>query len=73
MAYKVVWPLEALNDIQGIAEYIERDSHAYASSVATKILEKARLLETFPFSGRVVPEEMNEKASSKNSVPPSQI
>ncbi len=60
MDYKVVWSLDSLNDILQIAEYIERDSHAYASSVVTKILDKTRLLKTFPFSGRVVPEEANE-------------
>jgi plasmid stabilization system protein ParE len=60
MDYKVVWSPNSLNDVLEIAEYIERDSHAYASSVVTKILDKTRLLRTFPFSGRVVPEEMNE-------------
>ncbi len=60
MDYKVVWSLDSLNDILQIAEYIERDSHAYASSVVTKILDKTRLLKSFPFSGRVVPEEMEE-------------
>jgi len=60
MDYKVVWSLDSLNDILQIAEYIERDSHAYASSVVTKILGKTRLLKSFPFSGRVVPEEMEE-------------
>ncbi len=60
MDYKVTWSIEALNDILEIAEYIDRDSHAYASSVVTKILAKAKLIKTLPFSGRIVPEEMNE-------------
>ncbi|MFH1076680.1 MAG: type II toxin-antitoxin system RelE/ParE family toxin [Pseudomonadota bacterium] len=49
-----------MNDIEEIARYIERDSHFYAASVVTKILQKMSLVKTFPFSGRVVPEEGNE-------------
>ena len=60
MDYQVVWSLEALNHIEEIARYIERDSHFYAASVVTRILQKTSLLKTFPFSVRVVPEEMDE-------------
>ncbi len=60
MDYQVVWSPEALNDIEEIARYIERDSHFYAASVVTRILQKTSLLKTFPFSVRVVPEEMDE-------------
>ena len=60
MDYQVVWSLEALNDIEEIAIYIERDSHFYAASVVTRILQKTSILKTFPFSGRVVPEEMDD-------------
>lgn len=60
MGYQVIWTEEALNDIEMIAGYIERDSFFYAASVVTKILQKTSLLKAFPFSGRVVPEEGNE-------------
>lgn len=60
MDYQVIWSLEALTDLEEIAEYIERDSHFYACSVVTKILSTTSLLSTFPLSGRVVPEEENE-------------
>ncbi len=60
MDYQVIWSLEALKDIEGIAEYIERDSHFYACSVVTRILSTTALLCTFPISGRIVPEEDNE-------------
>lgn len=59
MDYKVIWSLEALNDIEEIAKYIERDSHFYACSVVTKILSTTDLLSTLPLSGRIVPEEGN--------------
>jgi len=60
MDYKVIWTDEALEDIEKIAEYIEKDSHYYASSVVTKILNTTRNLSTFPYSGRILPEEEND-------------
>jgi toxin ParE1/3/4 len=60
MDYKVTWTTEALEDIEKIAEYIEKDSHYYASSVVTKIIETTRDLSLFPSSGRILPEEKNE-------------
>jgi toxin ParE1/3/4 len=59
MAYKVIWTEEALSDIEKIAEYIEKDSPFHASLVVTKIFALSDLIVTFPFSGRVVPEEYN--------------
>ena len=57
MDYRVIWSLEAVEDVEEIAKYIERDSHIYAASVVTKILRTTSLLKTFPLSGRIVPEE----------------
>jgi len=56
MDYRVTWSPEALDDVEAIAEYIERDSPAYARAVVQKILASIRKLVTFPQSGRVVPE-----------------
>jgi len=56
MDFKVVWSPEALEDLEVIAEYIERDSRFYASAVVTKILEIAESLKNFPKTGRIVPE-----------------
>jgi hypothetical protein len=36
MAHKVVWSPEALEDIQGIADYIARDSRSYAAAVVQR-------------------------------------
>jgi len=60
MDYKVIWTYEALEDIEKIAEYIEKDSHYYASCVVTKILETTGNLSIFPYSGRILPEKENE-------------
>lgn len=56
MDYRVVWSPEAVEDLESIAEYIERDSMFYARSVVSKILEASRNIKEFPLIGRVVPE-----------------
>ncbi len=60
MDYKVVWSPEATEDIQSIAEYIQRDSEFYARAVVTKILDVTRSIKDFPLIGRIVPELENE-------------
>ena len=41
MARRVIWSRVAANDLQSIAEYIERDSPSYAAAVTDKILTLA--------------------------------
>ncbi len=56
MEYRVTWSPEAVEDLESIAEYIERDSSFYAQSVISRILEASRNIKEFPLIGRVVPE-----------------
>lgn len=56
MARGLVWSPEAIEDIESIASYIERDSAWYAKAVASKIVETAEMISGFPEMGRVVPE-----------------
>ena len=56
MAFKLEWSQEAIEDIESIANYIEKDSIFYAKSVVSKIFEKAEVLIDFPHLGRKVPE-----------------
>ena len=56
MAIKLEWSEEALEDMESIATYIEKDSPMYAKSVVSKFFEKANILEEFPELGRKVPE-----------------
>ena len=56
MARALVWSPEAIEDIESIASYIERDSAWYAKAVASKIIETAETIPGFPELGRVVPE-----------------
>jgi len=57
---EVVWTTPALDDLRDIVGYISRDSRVYAERFATRVLEATRRLEDFPYSGRLVPEFMEE-------------
>ena len=59
MAFKLEWSEEALEDIESIATYIEKDSPFYAKSIVSKIFEKAEILKDFSELGRVIPETNN--------------
>jgi len=48
MDLRVDWSLEAIEDVEAIAEYISRDSEFYARAVVTKIVEVSRSLGEFP-------------------------
>jgi len=56
MALKLEWSEEALEDIESIAIYIEKDSPIYAKSVVSKFFEKAEIVQEFSQLGRIVPE-----------------
>lgn len=56
MARGLGWSPEAIEDIEAIASYIERDSPWYAKAVASKIVETAETILDFPEQGRTVPE-----------------
>jgi len=60
MDFKVAWSPEAIEDLEAIAEYIERDSEFYAIAVVSKILDMARNIKNFPKIGRIVPDVGNE-------------
>lgn len=56
MARKVIWSLEAVADLEAIADYIARDSLFYASSFVIDAFEASRSLNRFSERGRIVPE-----------------
>jgi addiction module RelE/StbE family toxin len=56
MAYRLTWSPEAIEDIEAIASYIERDSPWYARAVVAKIVETAEAIPDHPELGRIVPE-----------------
>ena len=56
MARRLAWSPEAIEDIEAIASYIERDSLWYARAVVAKIVETAEAIPDHPELGRIVPE-----------------
>jgi len=56
MARALVWSPEAIEDIEAIVAYIERDSLWYAKAVASKIFQIAEAIPHYPELGRIVPE-----------------
>ena len=57
---QVSWTKLAIEDLKSIYEHISIDSEQYAWRLVEKITERAGQLETFPVSGRIVPEFENE-------------
>lgn len=53
---EIRWTVQALDDVEAIANYIARDSAHYAQFFATKIFDAVKRIEIFPESGRVVSE-----------------
>ena len=56
MALRLVWSPEAIEDIESIAAFIERDSPWYAKAVATRIITTAEQIPDYPELGKMVPE-----------------
>ena len=53
---KVIWTDFAIEDLRLIHDYISKDSKRYADRFLEKLLERVDQLESFPKSGRVIPE-----------------
>ncbi|MEE8058410.1 MAG: type II toxin-antitoxin system RelE/ParE family toxin [Pseudomonadales bacterium] len=60
MDYQVSWSPEALEDVDGIAEYIAKDSAFYASAVVSKVKEQSQSLQHFAERWHMVPELKNK-------------
>ena len=52
----LIWSPQSLHDLESIRAYIAEDSTTYAELVVRRIVAAVERLETFPESGRVVPE-----------------
>ena len=57
---EIRWTLQALDDVEAIANYIARDSTHYAQMFVVKTFEAVWQIEKSPESGRIVP-EINQK------------
>lgn len=54
---QVVWSHVARDDLKGIISYIQADAPAYAKAFAFRLNQRVTQIETFPESGRFVPED----------------
>ena len=61
MARELIWSDEALDDIDGIARFIARDSLHHAKRVVAALFELSDAIVEQPMSGRVVPENGREE------------
>ena len=52
----IFWTNQAIEDLENIGEYIEKDSPKYASITLRRIYNSALLLKDHPKLGRIVPE-----------------
>ena len=59
MARHLRWSPEAVEDVESIAIYIERDSSYYARAVVSRIILLSETIPENPELGRVVPEINN--------------
>ena len=64
MARGLVWSPEAIEDIEAIASYIERDSPWYAKAVASKIVETAETILHLPNKGGLCRKSMMNRFAS---------
>ena len=58
---QVRWTEPALEDMEGIQDYIAKDSSFYARQFIERLFEVAKKLEAFPELGRKVPEADDRK------------
>jgi toxin ParE1/3/4 len=56
----VRWTQQAVDDLASIRAFIERDSPRYGRVVVERLFDATERLESFPRSGRVVPELRRE-------------
>jgi toxin ParE1/3/4 len=53
---RIIWSPRSVRDVESIREYVAQDSPRVADLVVTRIIKTVERLETFPESGRKVPE-----------------
>ena len=60
MAYKIIWSLQARDDLREIVLFIAAHNVPAAEAFGMKLMTKADMLTDFPQIGRVVPEKNEE-------------
>jgi len=58
---KLIWSPQALSDLEGICDYIARDSDRYAKLFAERVLALVEGIPQHPLLGAIVPEYQREE------------
>jgi len=58
---KILWSLQARDDLKNIYNYIKQDSVHYANNFRFRLLNRVEQLIKYPNSGRIVPEYNSER------------
>lgn len=69
MARHLSWSPEAVEDIESIARYIERDSPWYAKAAVSSIMATAESIPNYPEMGKMVPEVGNATIRERLQLP----
>jgi plasmid stabilization system protein ParE len=56
---KVKWTDFAIENLNAIGDYIEKDSYFYAQRVVNSLFDAVNILEQHPLAGQIVPEFNN--------------
>lgn len=56
MAYKLIWSPASRDDLRAIVSFISRDSIQRAEAFAYRLIAETDKLQSYPESGRTVPE-----------------
>lgn len=56
---RVIWSPQAIHDVESIRAFIAQDSPSYGELVARRIVATVERLQSFPESGRLVPERQD--------------
>ena len=57
---RLLWSPQAVEDVEAIRSFVARDSELYANLLVERIVAAVDRFNSFPFSGRVVPEVGDE-------------
>lgn len=60
MAFKIVWTLQAQEDLGDIVRFVAKDNPTAAELLGYSLISRVDSLEQFPMMGRVVPEIGNQ-------------
>ncbi|MBE9469053.1 MAG: type II toxin-antitoxin system RelE/ParE family toxin [Bacteroidetes bacterium] len=56
---RVTWTDSAIQDLNDLGDYISKNSEKYAQITVKRLFDSVNILESYPFSGKIIPEFNN--------------